>query len=232
MLLVVPILIMILIQIMVIILVMVFTLILNMVPIRIVVLLYHLKVTKQPWGVAKCHHTCPERGFDLLSLLSRVRKQLVPASFTAGDRYSTDNSSHGGEMVLMTDIVHLWSKNKSFRFPEFRFGYVWPFNSQMIQFEFSPTSSCVSLTRSTTSSEWELFGFDKMDVDYFQILSINVTFYLQYVWRLIWSMLIKNVKNEYNRYRRLGGLRVVVIFFDLQTALNPDHLHRVTVLWY
>ena len=38
----------------------------------------------------------------------------------------------------------------------------WPFNLQIIQFEFSPTWSCVSLTRSTTSSEWKLFRFDKL----------------------------------------------------------------------
>ena len=44
------------------------------------------------------------------------------------------------------------------------------------KFEFSPTWSCVSLTRSTTSGEWKSFRFDKMDVDYFQILLINVTF--------------------------------------------------------
>ena len=30
---------------------------------------------------------------------------------------------------------------------------------------FSPTWSCVSLTRSTTSSEWKLFRFDKMEVN-------------------------------------------------------------------
>ena len=57
-----------------------------------------------------------------------------------------------------------------------RAGY--PFNRQIIQFEFSPTSSCVSLTRSTTSSEWKLFRFDKMEVNSFQILLVDVTFYL------------------------------------------------------
>ena len=49
---------------------------------------------------------------------------------------------------------------------------------QIIQSEFSPTWSCVSLTRSTTSSEWKLFRFDKMEVNCFQILLIDVTFYL------------------------------------------------------
>ena len=51
-------------------------------------------------------------------------------------------------------------------------------NRQIIQSEFSPTWSCVSLTRSTTSSEWKLFRFDKMEVNGFQILLIDVTFYL------------------------------------------------------
>ena len=45
----------------------------------------------------------------------------------------------------------------------------------------------------------------QMDVDYFQILLIIVTFYLQYVWKLIGSVLIKNVKNEYNRHRQSKG---------------------------
>ena len=36
-----------------------------------------------------------------------------------------------------------------------------PFNCQIIPFEFSPTWSCVSLTRSTISSEWKLFRFHK-----------------------------------------------------------------------
>ena len=53
-----------------------------------------------------------------------------------------------------------------------------PLNRQIIQLEFSPTCSCVSLTRSTTSSEWKLFRFDKMEVNCFKILLIAVTFYL------------------------------------------------------
>ena len=56
-----------------------------------------------------------------------------------------------------------------------------PFECQIIQFEFSPTWSCVSLTRSTASSEWTLFRFDKMMVNNFQILLIDVTFYFQLV---------------------------------------------------
>ena len=51
-----------------------------------------------------------------------------------------------------------------------------PFNRQIIQSEFSPTWSCVSLTRSTTSSDWKLFRFDNMEVNCFQILLIDVTF--------------------------------------------------------
>ena len=35
-----------------------------------------------------------------------------------------------------------------------------------------------SLTRSTTSSEWKLFRFDKIEVNCFRILLIDVTFYL------------------------------------------------------
>ena len=35
-----------------------------------------------------------------------------------------------------------------------------------------------SLTRPTTSSEWKLFRFDKMKVNSFQILLVDVTFYL------------------------------------------------------
>ena len=55
----------------------------------------------------------------------------------------------------------------------------YPFNRQIIQSEFSPTWSCVSLTRSTTSSEWKLFRFDKMEVnclniaDWCHILSLT-----------------------------------------------------------
>ena len=35
-----------------------------------------------------------------------------------------------------------------------------------------------------------------MDVDYFQILQINVTFYLQYVWKLIVNVVIKIVETN------------------------------------
>ena len=54
-------------------------------------------------------------------------------------------------------------------------------NRQIIQFEFSPAWSCVSLTRSTTSREWKLFRFYEMEINYFQILLIDDTFYFQHV---------------------------------------------------
>ena len=65
-----------------------------------------------------------------------------------------------------------WVKSKIFNLAH------QPFTHQIIQFEFSPTWSCVSLTRSTTSSEWKLFRFDKMEVISFQILLADGTFYL------------------------------------------------------
>ena len=52
------------------------------------------------------------------------------------------------------------------------------FTTTTIQFEFLPTWSCVLLTRSTTSSEWKLFRFNKMEVKSFQILLVAVTFHL------------------------------------------------------
>ena len=54
-------------------------------------------------------------------------------------------------------------------------------NRQTIQFEFSPTWSCVSLTRSTASSEWKLFRFAKMEVNSFQILLVDVTVDLYHI---------------------------------------------------
>ena len=67
----------------------------------------------------------------------------------------------------------------------------WPFSRQIIQLEFSPTWSCVSLTRSTTSSEWKLFRFDNIEVNNFQIFLLNVTFYLWQVQNLICDVLKK-----------------------------------------
>ena len=54
----------------------------------------------------------------------------------------------------------------------------WQFQPKVlnIHLEFSPTWSCVSLTWSTASSEWKLFRFDKIEVNYFQILLVDVTF--------------------------------------------------------
>ena len=65
-----------------------------------------------------------------------------------------------------------------------------PLNRQIIYLEFSLTGSCVSLTRSTASSEWKLFRFDKMEVNHFEILLIHVTFYLQHVQKLVFDALI------------------------------------------
>ena len=49
-------------------------------------------------------------------------------------------------------------------------------NRQMIPLEFSPTCSCVSLTRYTTSSEWKLFRFDnEFEDNSFQIVQNDVT---------------------------------------------------------
>ena len=39
---------------------------------------------------------------------------------------------------------------------------------------FSPTWSCVSLTRSTSSSEWKLVKVDQMEVNEFEIFLINL----------------------------------------------------------
>ena len=79
------------------------------------------------------------------------------------------------------------------------------FNRQIIQFEFSPTWSCVSLTRSTTSSEWKLFRFDKMEVNSFQnfagwchILSLPYLKCGTYCANKKW-------KPKYMRHRRLKG---------------------------
>ena len=71
-----------------------------------------------------------------------------------------------------------------------------PFNCQIIKFEFSPTWSCVSLPRSTTTSEWKLFRFDKMKVNYFQLLLIDVKFFYQHVWKLTGNVLIKKCKKR------------------------------------
>ena len=74
---------------------------------------------------------------------------------------------------------NMWIQIKSIQNLKYLFSFLCsPFNRQIIQSEFSPTWSCVSLTRSTTSREWKLFRFDKKEVNCFQILLIDVTFYL------------------------------------------------------
>ena len=53
-----------------------------------------------------------------------------------------------------------------------------PLTAELFNFNSPPpTWSCVSLTQSTTSSEWKLFRFDKMEVNSFQILLVDVTLY-------------------------------------------------------
>ena len=83
--------------------------------------------------------------------------------------------------------IHTWVKRSTWGFSALpkdttlhRTNYVpmWTLYRQIIQLEFLPAWSCVSLTRSTTSSEWKLFRFDKMEVISFQILLVDVTFYL------------------------------------------------------
>ena len=45
-----------------------------------------------------------------------------------------------------------------------------------------------------------------MEVDYFQIVLIDVTFFLKHIWKLV--ILCDNKKHEYNRDRRLKGYRL------------------------
>ena len=57
-----------------------------------------------------------------------------------------------------------------------------PFTAKLFNLNFHPcTWSCVSLTRSTTSSEWKLFRFDILEVNSFQILLVDVTFYIWHI---------------------------------------------------
>ena len=53
-------------------------------------------------------------------------------------------------------------------------------NLYIIQLEFPSTWSCVSLRRNPKlqASEWKLFRFGKLEVDYFQILLLDITLYL------------------------------------------------------
>ena len=85
-----------------------------------------------------------------------------------------------------------------------------PIYRSVILLEFSPTWSCVSLTRPTTSSEWKLFRFDKMEVNSFSniaewchVLSLTC---LQVG---IQCANIKLKKNRmYNRNRRKSSLQI------------------------
>ena len=43
-----------------------------------------------------------------------------------------------------------------------------PLTANLFNMNFHPLKSCVSLTRSTTSSEWKLFRFDKTEVNIFK----------------------------------------------------------------
>ena len=56
-----------------------------------------------------------------------------------------------------------------------------PLTAKLFNLNFHSLEVSVSLTRSITSSDWKLFRFDKMEVNYFQILLIDVTFHFQYV---------------------------------------------------
>ena len=95
----------------------------------------------------------------------------------------TRDSQKKGVYVTCTDhfIWRQWSRD-----PHSTYSY------QVIQLEFSPTWSCVSLTRSTTLSEWKLFRFDKMEVNDFEMLLI----YLSHVKKLVFNVLIKNWENN------------------------------------
>ena len=96
------------------------------------------------------------------------------------------------EVVGRYGDAQLWmSDNYAFNLRQAQL-MIYPINRQIIQLEFSPTWSCVSLTRSTTSSEWKLCRFDKMEVNCFQILLIDVTFYLYHVQKVVLDVLVKN----------------------------------------
>ena len=67
-----------------------------------------------------------------------------------------------------------------------------------LKLNFSTTRSCVSLTRSTTSSEWKLFRFDKISS------TILISGYLmsRFVFDMFKAVLLKNEKRKkYNRHR-------------------------------
>ena len=69
-----------------------------------------------------------------------------------------------------------------------------PLTAKLFNFNFHPLE-VVSRWRDPQPQASENYSdFKKMDMDYFQILLIKATYYIQYVWKLIWNMLKKNVK--------------------------------------
>ena len=79
-------------------------------------------------------------------------------------RTVSSQSSHHPQEVLLAQFslyVHKGGlKPDSFHFTTVSYS----FNCRIILLEFSLTCSFVSLTRSTTSSEWKLFRFDKIKI--------------------------------------------------------------------
>ena len=69
-----------------------------------------------------------------------------------------------------------------------------PLTAKLFNFNFHPLE-VVSRWRDPKLQASENYSdFDQMDVDYFQILLIKATYYIQYVWKLIWHMLKKKWK--------------------------------------
>ena len=60
-----------------------------------------------------------------------------------------------------------------------------------------------------------------MEVNDFEILLIDVTFYLYYVQKLVFNVIIKN-KKIYNRYRQLNGY-----YYDLYSLFNIRSSHDI-----
>ena len=110
-------------------------------------------------------------------LVSSFRFIWILRPFQCGDRlYTSESDVYRRQILTYKDGPR--AKRVDVNISDNYFIVTLPFNRQNIQPEFSPTLSCVSLTRSTTSSEWKLFGFDKMAVNFFHIMLFDVTFYL------------------------------------------------------
>ena len=62
--------------------------------------------------------------------------------------------------------------------------YEWYLCIKVIQFQFSPTWSCVSLPRPTTSSGWKLLIFVLFKTNYLQILMFKHAFHSELQWWL------------------------------------------------